>query len=1111
MNTAVLPATPTLSAVDYDPFLLGALEKVVPTTRSQREIWLADQLSPEASLAFNLSVTLRFLGALDVESLRRGLQDLVDRHDALRANVAPGGMELCVRARAPFTCEIVDLSGLALQDAGTALADRLHCQVQTPFSLALDPLFRAELIRITPTEHILLLTAHHVICDGWSWWVIVRELGALYAQHSGAKKSPLPAPVSFVDFAVGDSDPASDTKRQGDEAYWESVFAGSVPVLELPADRPRPSERSFASARLDHVIDSELLSALRSIGAAQGASLFATLLGGFSGLLYRLTGQSDVVIGIPAAGQPVAGSDDLVGHCVNTLPLRFCIEGSNPFSTLLGVAQATLLDALDHQQCTYGTLLTKLRLPRDPARMPLVSVLFNLDQALDQQSSAFTGLAMEFESTPRKFETFEVFVNAVQVKGDLRLECQYNTDLFDASTIRRWLRAYETLLRGAVKDESTAMARLPLLDTASRTELEQLQPSPVAYDPACRMHEYFERTCDQFPMRHAIVHGDVRASYRDLELRSNRIARALRGHGVRKGSLVGLALDRSIDMVASLLAVLKAGAGYVPLDPAFPADRLAYMAADAGLSALITTSQHESRFDLRGRPVLLLDAEAARIDAASAERIGRDADSASQEDPAYVIYTSGSTGRPKGVVVPHRAVSNFLTSMARTPGLSNQDRLMAITTLSFDIAVLELLLPLSVGAEVVLADRETISDGNALRELIERSDATVMQGTPSSWRLLLETGWQGSSGFKALCGGEPMAPDLAASLTARCDSVWNVYGPTETTIWSTCAQIEGATIGELPDVHIGRPIANTSIWILDEGGELCPLGVPGEICIGGQGVTNGYLNRPDLTVERFISDRFTNPAINAATPDVAALLYRTGDRGRWRQDGNLQHMGRLDSQVKVRGYRIELGEIEANLVAVPGVAQAVVVVREDRGNDQRLVAYVVLAPGAVAQEGQMKAHLQQVLPAYMVPQHIIVLDAIPQLPNGKTNRAALPAPAATVEPHLAKTDLSETDMDPRVRYLAGVWSDLLGLPAGQEDNFFELGGHSMLAVQMAARVERDTGYRIKLIRLGAETLGQVASRLPMPSTGDVDQTGIKGKLGMGLRRLFRRGKAERDE
>src|SRR5690606_2050826 len=512
--------------------------------------------------------------------------------------------------------------------------------------------------------------------------------------------------------------------------------------------------------------------------------------------------------------------------------------------------------------------------------------------------------------------------------------------------------------------------------------------------------------------------------------------------GARRGALVGLAVDRDADMLAALLGILKTGAGYVPLDPGFPAERLAYMADDAGLAALVTQRRHRDRIDLAGRPVLVLDELEQALAAQPATRIGRDVDGALPESVAYVIYTSGSTGKPKGVQVPHGAVSNFLVGMQAEPGIKGGDRLLAVTTLSFDIAVLELLLPLSVGAEVVVADRDTASDANALAACLRETGATMMQATPATWRLLLEAGWQGGAGFSALCGGEPMAPDLAQQLLARCEALWNLYGPTETTVWSTCTRILPGRDGT-PDIHIGRPIANTHVWILDERGELCPRGVPGEICIGGEGVALGYLGRPELTAERFVADRY-DPAARRG-----ARVYRTGDRGRWRADGQLEHHGRLDVQVKVRGHRIELGEIEANLAAHPAVARVVVMAREDRPGDVRLVAYGVLNAGHALDEAAMSAYLRDRLPDYMVPQHFVPLPAIPLLPNGKVDRKALPAPQSGPR----ATDPGRAPHGETEQRVAGLMAEVLGVPeVGAEDDFFASGGHSLLAARLVSRL-----------------------------------------------------------
>ncbi|MFC3815764.1 amino acid adenylation domain-containing protein [Lysobacter sp. GCM10012299] len=1043
--------TPLSDAVEYDPFADGVLDRVVPTTEPQREVWLAAQLGADATLAFNESVSLHLRGRLDRAALHAALGDLLQRHDALRSNFGPDGETLCVREVSELALPLIDLSALEPQARAQARQERQQVAVETAFDLTHGELFRAELLRLGEDDHVLLLTAHHIACDGWSWWLIVQDLGLLYGSRCGAPIAPIAPAVAFSDYALAQATHPDGATYAEDEAYWLGRFASGAPVLDLPTDRPRPVRRSFASLREDHLLDPELVAAVRRMGTRRGVSLFATLLAGFGCVMSRLAGQDEVVIGIPAAGQSVDGNDQLVGHCVNLLPLRFGIEAKDAFGKVLDDAQSTLLDAIDHQRYTFGTLLQKLRVERDPGRLPLCSVMFNIDQALERETAGFPGLTLEFSNNARSFENFEIFINAVQTQGGMRLETQYNTDLFDADTIRRWLAAYESLLRDAVARPDANASALSLVNAAAYAELNALQPEPSAFDRECRMHEYFERQCDLTPGRTALVFKGRAVCYAELEDRSNRIAQLLRSRGVRRGSLVGLVLDRGIDMLAGLLGTLKAGAGYVPLDPHFPAERLTYMAGDAGLAALLTQQAHAGNFDLRGRPVLALDTLEDELAAFSGERPGRDAMAAEPESIAYVIYTSGSTGRPKGVQVPHRAVSNFLASMQHEPGIGESDRLVAVTTLSFDIAVLELLLPLSVGAQVVLADRDTATDGVALAELVRSSGATIMQATPASWRLLLDADWKGDATFKILCGGEALPADLAAQLLQRCGSLWNVYGPTETTVWSTCARVVAGPQGKAADIHIGRPIANTQVWILDPQGGLCPLGVPGEIWIGGDGVTLGYLNRAELTSERFIDDPFSKAP--------AAKLYRTGDRGRWRQDGVLEHMGRLDFQVKVRGYRIELGEIEALLATHPAVARVVVAAREDRPGDVRLVAYVVAADGQTADEAQLLSHLRGSLPDYMIPQHLMVLDAIPLLPNGKIDRKSLPVPDMSARSAGERI----APRNPLERTIAEAMAKVLGVPElGVDDDFFSLGGHSLLAAQLTSRLNKELGIALSL-------------------------------------------------
>jgi len=1070
-------------AVDYDPFAGATLERVVPATAPQREVWLASTLEAQASLAYNESATLRLHGELNAAAMQAALQQLADRHEALRATFGKDGSELCIAAQQSLECPLRDLSWLGPDEQEAEVADTLARVVSEPFDLETGPLVRTELLRLSGDEHLLVFTAHHIVCDGWSFGVIVRELATLYGQQLGLGGELAPADP-FGDYALAEAAHAQSQQGHDAEAYWLKRFADAAPSLDLPTDHPRPRQRTFASQREDLLLDAALVASVKRAGAQRGASFYATLLAAFGLLLQRVSGQDDVVIGIPSAGQAAGGHHGLVGHCVNVLPLRVSIDTTAPFAAGLAKVRGDLLDAFDHQQYTIGSLLARLALPRDPGRLPLASVLFNLDQALDERTLAFPGLSFEFAGVPRAFENFELFVNAVQLPHGLRLECQYNSDLFEAATVRAWLDAYATLLRNAAETPDVAGGALGLVSDAALAALHALQPLRTPYRAEQLAHEYFEAQVDRASSRVALA-GQPPLSYARLEARANRIAHVLRARGIGHGSLVGLSLARGPDMLASLLAVLKSGAGYVPLDPGFPAERLAFMAQDAALAALIVDDEVAAVFEFPAAQVLSLTRDAALIDAASDTRLPRDEHSATPESVAYVIYTSGSTGKPKGVRVPHRATSNFISSMQREPGIVEGDRLVAVTTLSFDIAFLELMLPLSVGAAIVLATHDDVRDGAALRRLVEQSDSTMMQATPAGWRVLLESGWTGRPGFKAIAGGEPLPLDLAESLLACCGELWNAYGPTETTVWSTLWRAHDPRNG----ITIGRPIANTTVHILDEHGAPCPLGMPGEIHIGGDGVTLGYLNRPELTAERFLADPFTG--------DTQARLYRTGDRGRRLANGELEHRGRLDFQVKIRGYRIELGEIETALADLPGVARAVVMAREDRPGDVRLVAYLVAAEDADLEHVDLCPRLRQRLPDYMVPQHFVAMDAIPLLPNGKIDRKSLPAPSQPLATVRGERRAPGTPTEQRV---AAAMEAVLALPdLDVRDNFFALGGHSLLAAQLTARLNREFGIALSFRTLfDAPTIEGLAeaidgTRRPSAATDDIPRLTDRGQ------------------
>ncbi len=1043
------------TAVDYDPFADGALARVVPSTEPQREIWLADQLGREASLAFNESVTLRLAGRLDADALHGALQDLLDRHGALRANLGPDGDTLCVLEGVQLALERFDYAALDAAAREAAVAERLRLAVETRFALEHDRLFRAELMRLADDDHLLLLTAHHIVCDGWSWWVLARELGALYAGRLG-RPAALPPADDFADYALAEAARGADAGAGDDEAYWLSRFAGEVPVLDLPADRPRPARRAFESSREDFVLDAELVAAVRRMGARRGASLFATLLASFATLLSRLSSQSRVVVGIPAAGQSLDGHDHLVGHCVNTLPLLFDLDLAQPAAKAVDDAQATLLDALDHQRCTFGTLLRKLKVARDPARLPLISVMFNIDQALDHEHGAFPGLEMAFASNARAFENFELFVNAVQEQGALRLECQYNRGLYDTATVRRWLGYWRTLLEAMVADDGQALGRLPLLaETERRLVLEKFNDTHVDYPRERCIHELVAEQVRRTPDAIAVEFEGATLRFAELDAAANRLARHLRGLGVGPEDRVAVCADRSLEMVVALLATQKSGAAYVPLDPNYPADRLAYMLGDCRPSVVLTQqalSGMLARIDPGARQ-LVLDAP----DPAWAAQPASEPDAApslSASSLAYVIYTSGSTGQPKGAMNAHRGVVNRLLWMRDAYGIGPGDVVLQKTPFSFDVSVWEFFLPLLSGARLVVARPDGHKDPAYLAGVVRERGVTTLHFVPSMLHAFLEHDGVGAdcAGVRrVVCSGEALPASLVEAFRRRLPGVelHNLYGPTEAAVDVTAWDCSAGEIGA--SVPIGRPVANTRIYVLDGFGQPVPMGVPGEIFIGGVQVGRGYLGREELTAERFLPDPFVREA--------GARMYKTGDLGRWRADGSVEYLGRNDFQVKLRGFRIELGEIENNLAAHPSVAQGVVIAREDRPGDVRLVAYVVPKPGAQVDPAALSGHLKSMLPEYMVPQHFVAMDAIPLSPNGKVERKALPAPDPAARP-AGEPVAPRNDAE---RAIAEAMSQVLGVPdIGVHDDFFALGGHSLLAAQLTTRLNRDLGASLSL-------------------------------------------------
>ncbi|MCG3150566.1 MAG: D-alanine--poly(phosphoribitol) ligase subunit 1 [Verrucomicrobiae bacterium] len=1004
-----------------------------PLTEAQREVWLAAAVGSATSCVFNQSAQLRLRGPLQVVHMEAALQDLVDRHEGLRMQFAPLGERQTVLPTLVISPAFADLSARTPAEREQQLADWLQAEASTPFDLEHGPLLRARLVKLGTVEHVLLLTVQHIVCDGRSLALLWHELGELYTARCRGRASQLPVAGSLLAYAVTEARLTQSPEYGDAEKFWIEQFADTPPPLDLPADLPRPAKKSYRAGLRGMVLPPELSRQLKQISQRQGGTLFTLLLAAYYHWLQRLSGLDDLVVGVPTATPGAEEFSGLVGHTVNFLAVRAQLDSRLQWPDYCRAVQESFLDAYEHRLFTYASLLQRLRVDREAGRLPLVATSFNLAQA--RQARHFHDLTVTLEENPFSFANLDLVVDVTDTGTQLEVDCRYDADAFTAATVDRWLGYFQTLLEAIAGNPTGPVGDLSFLPSPERRQaLVEWNPPATPIPPVC-LHELVEAQTRQTPSRVAVTFGAQSLTYAALNERADAVAAQLRQLGVGHETVVAIYVERSLEMIVGLLGILKASGAYLPLDPAFPADRLAFMIADAQPLAIVTQQKLVNALPAHDAPVLCLDA----LPAAPTAKPG----TAKPADLAYILYTSGSTGKPKGVQIPHSAVVNFLTSMRREPGLTPDDVLVAVTTLSFDIAGLEIFLPLTTGARVVIANRETAADGAALAELLRASGATMLQATPVTWRLLLTAGWRGDSRLKMLCGGEALPAELAAQLLPCGAELWNLYGPTETTIWSAATRVMP---GE--PIRLGRPLANTTLYIVDRHGQLVPTGVPGELLIGGAGLARGYLKRPELTAEKFIANPFG--------PD---RLYRTGDLVRRHAGGSMEFLGRLDQQVKIRGYRIELGEIEASLARHPGVRVAVVVARADSSGDQRLVAYLTTtdaAPPAI----ELRDFLTASLPDYMVPTAFVFLKEFPLTPNGKINRKALPAPDQSAAARAMEYVAPRTPTEER---LAGIWQEVLRVPqVGTTDNFFLLGGHSLLAVQIVSRVRDSLGVPLSL-------------------------------------------------
>ncbi len=1015
-------------------------EKRFPLTDAQRELWFASELGWEMSSAYNESATLRFVGALDVAALHLALRALVDRHESLRTTFTTEGDTQVVAATRVVALPLHDFSeDQSAQQTRRATAC-IEEEEQGAFDLVAGPLFRSALIRVEPQVHVLALVVHHIVCDGWSLGVMMRELAELYSATVARRPAALLAAPLFSDYALARAAARTAPAFAAAEAFWKSKFAGSVPVLELPTDRPRPAVRTHAGGFLLTALPAEVTAGVKKLCVQRNCTAFTALFAAFNVLLHRLSGQDDLVVGVPAAAQVMDGLENLIGHCANLLPLRSRLVETDRFGEYLAATRISMTDALEHGRYPFGTLLQQLNLPRDVSRVPLAPVVFNTTRR--RGSLDFAGIAAEVAGVPKRFVNFDLNFNFMLDGDTISLGCYYSTELFDETTIARWFGHFETLLGAIAANPDTRVGELPLMSAAQLTQmLTTWNDTNQPYARDATIAQLFAAQVQRTPDAIAIVGGSERVSYAELDRRAESLAERLRAVGVGCDAMVGLFLQRTPQLIVGILGILKAGAGYVPLDPAYPAERLAFIVEDTRMTVLVTERALVAQRPAGEMNLIVIDDGAQVSPPAVPSKAGRTSTVGSNPDSlAYVIYTSGSTGKPKGVQITQRCV---VALVAWAQQLYRPDELAGVffsTSASFDISIFEIFCPLCLGGKLIVAENILELGAHPARD-----EVTFLSGVPSAMAEVVRLRLIPASVKTVALAGESFPQPLVDALyqLPQIERVFELYGPTETTVYST-GSLRRA--GGRPS--LGRAFPNERVYVLDARLAPVPIGVRGELYIGGDKLARGYLNRPELTAETFVDAPFL----------AGERIYRTGDGARFLADGSLEFIGRLDHQLKIRGFRVELGEIESVLMTHPSVAEAVIIARPDTAGGNRLLAYVVVAGDSPIVTRNLREHLANQLPEYMVPTAITVLPAFPLTTNGKLDRAALPEPAFAAGE--AGGDAPRSMMETMI---AEVWCEVLGLErVGLRDNFFELGGHSLLATQVIARLHDGLGVVLTL-------------------------------------------------
>ena len=1051
-------------------------EQTIPLSFAQQRLWVIEKMGLNSN-AYNIPLTLHLVGKLDYVALQKSINQIIARHETLRTTFSEINGTPVQVINPPFELELPkkDLSELTPSEATTKLQKLLQEENKLSFNLEVDPPIRAQLFKLGTTEHILQITLHHIASDGWSLTVLPKELSAIYTATLFEKPFPLPElPIQYADFAVWQKNYLQGQTLSSQLNYWKQKLL-DLPQLQLPTDHPRPAVQTFNGAGIPIKIPATLTSKVKQLTQKQGTTLFMTLLAVFKVLLSRYSGQESIAVGTPIANRNYREIEGLIGFFVNSLVMYTDLGGEPSFTEVLKRVKQTALEAYGHQDIPFEKLVEQLQPERSLSQNPLFQVVFAVQESEHMKPSfSLPNLEVELgwerwmgdQMTVRMDLELHLWLEGEEIKG----LCAYNRDLFSAETISRMLSHYQNLLSAAVETTERPVSQLPLM---KEPELDQIlvewNNTKTDYPNDKCIHQLFEQQVENNPNSIAVVFEQQKLTYSQLNSKANQLAHYLQKLGVVPETLVGICVERSVEMVVGLLAILKAGGAYLPLDPAYPQERLEYMFADSQVSVLLTQQQLLAQLPQHQAKVVFLDRDWEKIATETPEKVESEV---SPQNLAYVIYTSGSTGKPKGVLVEHKGLCNLVTVQMQGFQVNSNSRVLQFASLSFDASIWEIVMALGSGASLYIGSRDSLMPGVGMSQWLRNNKITHITIPPSALAVMPKD--ELPTLKTIVVAGEACPPELI-SHWAKGRQFVNAYGPTESTVCATMAECS-------PECYvppIGRPISNTQIYILDRNLQPVPIGVPGEIYIGGVGLARGYLNREDLTNQKFIPNPFDNSKVKSgATPrrrktqgnahqeSQKSKLYKTGDLGRYLADGNIEFIGRIDHQVKIRGFRIEIGEIEALVSQYPDIKENVVIAQSDPAGDKRLVVYIVPKQESTQDTSlipQIRQFLKQKLPEYMIPAAFVLLDAFPLTPNGKIDRRALPVPDTVPSGLSTAYVMPQTETE---QLLAKIWQEVLQVEkVGIYDNFFELGGHSLLLIKLHTKLQKVYRQDISIVKL----------------------------------------------